>query len=1021
MKKLLAMVLALVMTLSLAVSANAFTDDSKVNDSYAEAVAVLNGMGVFKGYEDGSFKPEGDITRAEVATIVYRIYTADVAKNDKSSLYATYNKFSDMAGASWAAGYIGYCANAELVKGYPDGTFKPSGKVTGYEVLAMILRAVGYDKNGEFTGADWALHVAQTAQQAGLLKNVKGVDLNAAASRELVAELLFRGIQASTVTYTPAFGYVTDKVIGAASSTIGVKNFKLDSKDTADKWGRPGTLWTYNTGDKKTTVIDKPDVSYTKAVAECDVAHDAGLTEDTAYTLYVNGDKLATKYTVNLTDTKTKMGAQGRLFEVYDDTIVMIDTYLAKVTYVAAATYDAQNHLKNPATITLEVYDGSASSLTKTVTKTPYTMTNGETNYEYVVGDYVLLNAFTNATNSATASGTIIANNTKKYGDIVGKATSVDGAQSVIYWNAQQHNVEGTVYDDAAKFYLDEAKQDDGKYTWFFDQYGNLIGDVEIAAATNYGVITKLWWAGNAADGSGVAKADVTYMDGTTGQIDISEMIYNGAETGVAYTANYGVVTHSSTTATNKLMQAQNSLFYVDPYATENARDTVDKNGIINDHLFQFTTKSNGTVKAMEVGGNGNAIEVKDGAKTVASVGARMFNSLKVAVSKNTQIYGTGAQKMIVNDNTLFLVRTATATAGVYTYSSVKGFTNIGSYTADNELDYVDLNKDGVADYVYITSPSATSKVTSLFYYDGAQGAYPLADGVWALKGYVDGEAGEIKFEDYAALTSTLRAAYGSTNKVAPTANTLYVVALEDGYVMDGHIATEGGVVSGYPNYPLSTAYDKYVAGSLKVAYVEGNAGTKENSYNDRDTFDGSLYTDTGATIDANVYYSVIANDNTTKIVGTMGVPAYQNYYFVYVYQNGENNRLAVQAYAFDKSSTVTNDVITGLNITDLSVVAGAAPASTTTVQKVYINGDVTTIDPSNVTASVSWEKGDANDKYQPWSGDYFTSGSYYRATITLTAEAGYQLPGGTTVSVMHTDGTFTNYTVATLVLTFHI
>ena len=72
-----------------------------------------------------------------MATIIYRIYTADVAKNDKSGLYATYNKFSDMAGAGWAQGYIGYCANASLVKGYPDGTFKPSGKVTGYEVLAM--------------------------------------------------------------------------------------------------------------------------------------------------------------------------------------------------------------------------------------------------------------------------------------------------------------------------------------------------------------------------------------------------------------------------------------------------------------------------------------------------------------------------------------------------------------------------------------------------------------------------------------------------------------------------------------------------------------------------------------------------------------------------------------------------------------------------------------------------------------------------------------------------------------------
>ena len=384
MKKLLAMVLALVMTLSLAVSANAaFKDDKSISDDYAESVAVLNGMGVFKGYEDGSFKPEGNITRAEVATIIYRIYTADVAKNDKSGLYATYNKFSDMAGAGWAQGYIGYCANASLVKGYPDGTFKPSGKVTGYEVLAMILRAVGYDKNNEFSGADWALHVAQTAQQLGVLDNVaKTTDLNAPASRELVAELLFQGIQKAQVTYTPAFGYVTDKVISTKTNSLGEKNFKLASAAAADKWGRPATKWTYTTGDKATTFVEKPDLTYTKAVAECDVAHDLDLSADTAYALIVNGQKQATTYTVNLTDTVTKMGAQGRLFEVYKDakTIVMIDTFLAKVTKVTAASTDRNGHVTD-ATVDLKVYQVNDTGIDKA----------GVEAEGFTVGQYVLV------------------------------------------------------------------------------------------------------------------------------------------------------------------------------------------------------------------------------------------------------------------------------------------------------------------------------------------------------------------------------------------------------------------------------------------------------------------------------------------------------------------------------------------------------------------------------------------------------------------------------------------------------
>ena len=882
MKKLLAMVLALVMTLSLAVSANAaFKDDKSISDDYAESVAVLNGMGVFKGYEDGSFKPAGDITRAEVSAIVYRVYTQDV-KDAKASMYATYNKFSDMAGASWAAGYIGYCANAALVKGYPDGTFKPSGKVTGYEVLAMILRAVGYDKNNEFSGADWALHVAQTAQQLGVLDNVaKTTDLNAPASRELVAELLFQGIQKAQVTYTPAFGYVTDKVISTKTNSLGEKNFKLASAAASDKWGRPATKWTYTTGDKATTFVEKPDLTYTKAVAECDVAHDAGLKVDTAYTLIVNGQTASTKYTVNLTDTKTTMGAQGRLFEVYDGTIVMIDTFLAKVAYVADITYDAQGHVKTPATITLEVYDAKNAS-------TPLTLKDYDDNYGYAKDEYVLVNAYTDkATNSASVSGKVL-NTADQYAEIVGKATSVDGAQSVIYWNAQQHNVEGTVYDDAAKFYLDNAKRDNGKYTWFFDQYGNLIGNVEIAAATSYGVINSIWWAGNAADGSGVAKANVTYVDGTTALVDISEMTYYSSE------FETGTVTHS-TGINDKVMKIADKYFYVDTYIGTNTQADKTANNILNGHLFQFTTKSNGTLAAVEVAGNNNAAPYE-----------KLHNLADVAVSKNTQVYGGATGTLVVNSNTVFLVRSgAGTTANPYTFKSITGFTNIDNY-AKGEVDYVDLNGDKVADYVYVIAPTTTSKVTSLFYFDGQQGAYTLADGTWVVKGYVDGVAGEVKFANFDALQNTLKI-NGKTGY--PVNNTLYVVTLEDGVVKSGHIVTDGEQLKGYANYPLSSAYNTY--SDITINIVEGAAGTVEKNYSDRDTFADSLYHDYDGK-----YYSVVAD--LTKVVGTMGNPADQNYYFVSIQNNGQLNALALQAYAYDK-------VKSGVEVPNTATVIGVA------------------------------------------------------------------------------------------------
>ena len=227
LKKILALALALVMTLSLMTVANAFNDDSHIDAKYDEAVTVLSNLKVFKGVNDGSnFAPKQTITRAEVAAIIYRIVTGDV-NDTQAGIYADYAKFADVADTHWAAGYIGYCSNAELIVG--DGTnFYPDQTVNGYQALAMILRAMGYDANDEFKGEGWEIRVASTAQQRNLLVNINAGTLGTGASREMVAEILFQAITKNTVVYTPALGYYTaDLIDGIATESLGYKTFGL--------------------------------------------------------------------------------------------------------------------------------------------------------------------------------------------------------------------------------------------------------------------------------------------------------------------------------------------------------------------------------------------------------------------------------------------------------------------------------------------------------------------------------------------------------------------------------------------------------------------------------------------------------------------------------------------------------------------------------------------------------------------------------------------------------------------------
>ena len=106
--------------------------DVKSSAWYNNAISTLTKAGILKGYEDGTFQPDGYITRAEFATIAIRFF---------SGVYEGEDLFPDIKG-HWAQDYINNAANKGLVKGYEDGTFGPDRYITRAEAVTLVNRTL---------------------------------------------------------------------------------------------------------------------------------------------------------------------------------------------------------------------------------------------------------------------------------------------------------------------------------------------------------------------------------------------------------------------------------------------------------------------------------------------------------------------------------------------------------------------------------------------------------------------------------------------------------------------------------------------------------------------------------------------------------------------------------------------------------------------------------------------------------------------------------------------------------------
>ena len=532
MKKLLALVLALVMSMSLVTISNAaFKDADKID--YKEAVDVMNAVGVFVGDENGNFNAKANLTREQAAKIIAYL---ELGSKAADALVGS-GTFADVAASRWSAGFVGYCAQAGVVAGVGDGKFDPAGQLTALQFGKMLLVEIGYDaKAAGMTGTDWAINTSKLMATTGLMKGIDG-SVNQVLTREKAAQMTLNALKTPTVEYTTKgssvtvngaeinFGasvptYVTntiakeqtiskDKLTNSGEYTIELgeklyKDLKL-VKDTTDAFERPTHEWYLKT-TKIGAYAEAADLEYTAAVKVGTIYSDLGLSKGISKaktTVYEDGARVtggADDYDIVKGDITNKFGGNGaQTFVYYDDdaksvTIVIINTYVAKIAAVRAATTTKDAY----------VVLNTGDSFTKP--------TSAVGNYE----------------TDAFAKDDIVAYTySKKSGD--------DGVQSMYltekvtgvmsgYTTEGSVTVSGTKYNantaSKTKIAAFSATVDKGSdISVYLDKYGyGLYVDADTSA--EYAVVLN--YVPDAGDFNDTAKAKLLFTDGTTKTVEVS-------------------------------------------------------------------------------------------------------------------------------------------------------------------------------------------------------------------------------------------------------------------------------------------------------------------------------------------------------------------------------------------------------------------------------------------------------------------------------------------------------------------
>lgn len=558
MKKLLALVLALVMSMSLVTISNAaFKDADKID--YKEAVDVMNAVGVFIGDEKGNFNAKENLTREQAAKIIAYLELGEKAA-DALVGGAT---FTDVASTRWSAGFVGYCAKAGVVAGY-DGKFDPAGQLTALQFGKMLLVELGYDaKAAGMVGADWAINTSKLMAKAKLMDGIDG-SVNQVLTREKAAQMCLNALEAPTVEYTTKGSsisvngaeinlgasepsYVTNTIAkeqtissekltnnGGYTIELGEKLYKnLKKISTTDDFGRPATKWTWKS-ESVGTYADAADLSYTKAVKAGDIYKDLNLSDTVAaknVTVWVNGEQVSaasldikkgseTKIGAKLYDAKNGTNGNGVLTEVfYDDVadtmvITQIVTYIGEVAKTVKATDKRDAYV----VITAKTGDNNAYTMPKDSKGIKASPLEFETDETFADDTYVL---YTYSFKAEAVKSLAAAEKVEGY-----VTKTINSASDLDKNNGM--TISGTEY----KMSLATAGEALGNvsvkndYTVYLDQYGYIIYVEQVQELGSYALVLA-----TANKGSFIGnKAQLLLTDGTVKFVDTDENYASGTK-----------------------------------------------------------------------------------------------------------------------------------------------------------------------------------------------------------------------------------------------------------------------------------------------------------------------------------------------------------------------------------------------------------------------------------------------------------------------------------------------------------